>query len=122
MNCRIGELKAIIIKIQHHCQSDKKQYGAGNPFLIPIKHEYCLIYQKLMTGPKSCGFANSSLPFGKSLGETQSAITNFSVIDRQDLSRGPLDAPKTTRHSIKSMDMNLMEVIKNECSSKAEGR
>ena len=43
---KIGELKAIIIKIQHHCQSDQKKYPVGNPFMIPIKHEYCLIYQK----------------------------------------------------------------------------
>jgi len=50
MNPKIGELKAIIIKIQHHCQSDKREYGARNPFLIPIKHEYCLIYQKPITG------------------------------------------------------------------------
>ena len=49
MNEKIGELKAIIIKIQHHCQSDKKEYGTRNPFLIPIKHEYCLIYQKPIT-------------------------------------------------------------------------
>jgi hypothetical protein len=46
MNENIGGLKAIIIKIQHHCQSDKKEYGARNPFMIPIKHEYCLVYQK----------------------------------------------------------------------------
>ena len=31
MNPKIGELKAIIIKIQHHCQSDNKAYGARNP-------------------------------------------------------------------------------------------
>jgi len=47
MNQNIGELKAIIIKVQHHCQSDKKDYRTGNPFMIPIKHEYCLVYQKL---------------------------------------------------------------------------
>ena len=46
-NQNIAETKAIIIKVQHHCQSDKKEYGARNPFLIPIKHEYCLVYQKL---------------------------------------------------------------------------
>ena len=46
MNQNIGELKAIIIKIQHHCQSEKKDYGTRNSFLIPIKHEYCLVYQK----------------------------------------------------------------------------
>ena len=46
MNHNIGELKAIIIKIQHHCQSDQRRYLGGNPFMIPIKHEYCLVYQK----------------------------------------------------------------------------
>jgi hypothetical protein len=50
MNPNVGELKAIIIKIQHHCQSDNKEYGARNPFLIPIKHEYCLVYQKPIHG------------------------------------------------------------------------
>jgi hypothetical protein len=45
MNPGLAELRAIIIKVQHHCQSDRKEY-AGNPFLIPIKHEYCLIFQK----------------------------------------------------------------------------
>ena len=45
MNPKIGELKAIIIKIQHHCLSERREYGT-NPFLIPIKHEYCLVYQK----------------------------------------------------------------------------
>ena len=42
----IGTLKAIIIKIQHHCRSDRNVYPSSNPFLIPIKHEYCLVYQK----------------------------------------------------------------------------
>jgi hypothetical protein len=45
-NQNIGELRAIIIKVQHHCRSDSRSYGAGNPFLIPIRHEYCLIFQK----------------------------------------------------------------------------
>jgi hypothetical protein len=45
MNRRIGQLKAIIIKVQHNVRSDQRTY-ARNPFLIPIKHEYCLIFQK----------------------------------------------------------------------------
>jgi len=45
VNSNIGQLKSIIIKLQHNCQSDNKCYS-HNPFLIPIKHEYCLIYQK----------------------------------------------------------------------------
>lgn len=46
MNPSIGQLKAIIIKVQHNCSSDKKFYRSNNPFLIPIKHEYCLIFEK----------------------------------------------------------------------------
>jgi hypothetical protein len=44
-NPMIGELKSIIIKIQHNERSGVISYR-NNPFLIPIKHEYCLIYQK----------------------------------------------------------------------------
>ena len=46
-NRKIGQLKAIVIKVQHNCRSDRVSYNTGNPFLIPIKHEYCLIYQKV---------------------------------------------------------------------------
>jgi hypothetical protein len=49
INPNVGELKAIIIKIQHNCQSDRREY-ATNPFLIPIRHEYCLVYQKPISG------------------------------------------------------------------------
>jgi len=45
-NTRIGHLRAIIIKIQYNCRSDRINYYTRNPFLIPIKHEYCLIFQK----------------------------------------------------------------------------
>jgi hypothetical protein len=44
-NSNLGELRAIIIKIQHNCKSQAKDYGQSR-FLIPIKHEYCLIFQK----------------------------------------------------------------------------
>lgn len=46
INPNIGQLKAIIIKVQHNCKSDRMFYNSENPFLIPIKHEYCLIFQK----------------------------------------------------------------------------
>jgi len=46
LNKNIGELKAIIIKVQHNCSSDRVFYGSRNPFMIPIKHEYCLVFQK----------------------------------------------------------------------------
>jgi len=44
-NPNLGELRAIIIKIQHNCSSGIKDYGTSR-FLIPIRHEYCLIFQK----------------------------------------------------------------------------
>jgi len=47
LNRNIGQLKAIIIKVQHNCRSDRMVYNSRNPFLIPIKHEYCLVFQKL---------------------------------------------------------------------------
>jgi hypothetical protein len=47
MNDKIGQLKGIIIKIQHNCRSDRMAYDNRNPFLIPIKHEYCLVFQKV---------------------------------------------------------------------------
>ena len=47
LNSQVGQLKAIIIKIQHNCKSDRRNYHSHNPFLIPIKHEYCLIFQKI---------------------------------------------------------------------------
>jgi hypothetical protein len=46
MNSTIGQLRAIIIKVQHNCWSDSKNYGSRNSFLIPIRHEYCLVFQK----------------------------------------------------------------------------
>jgi len=45
-NKNIGQIKGIIIKVQHNCQSDRMLYNSRNPFLIPIKHEYCLVFQK----------------------------------------------------------------------------
>ncbi|PKN61716.1 MAG: hypothetical protein CVU57_28285 [Deltaproteobacteria bacterium HGW-Deltaproteobacteria-15] len=45
-NPNSGELKALIIKLQHKCRSDSVGYHSRNPFLIPIKHEYCLVFRK----------------------------------------------------------------------------
>jgi hypothetical protein len=55
LNNKIGQLKAIIIKIQHHCRSDLRIYRTKNPFLIPIKHEYCLVFQKRRHLPNKVG-------------------------------------------------------------------
>lgn len=45
-NKNIGELKALIIKVQHNTTSSRRFYNSNNPFFIPIQHEYLLIYQK----------------------------------------------------------------------------
>ena len=39
-----GELRSIIIKVQHNCTSDRKRYGKLED--VPIKHEYCIIFKK----------------------------------------------------------------------------
>lgn len=46
-NRNVGELKAVIIKFQHNCKSTySNSYPSGNPFFIPIMHEYCMVFQK----------------------------------------------------------------------------
>ena len=45
-NKKAGQLKAIIVKIQHNTKSSRIAYASKNPFFIPIKHEYCLVFQK----------------------------------------------------------------------------
>ena len=46
VNEKTGQLKSIIIKIQHNTTSSRTSYPSSNPFFIPIKHEYCLVFQK----------------------------------------------------------------------------
>ena len=44
VNFPYGELRSIIIKVQHNCVSDRKRYGKlEDP---PIKHEYCVVFKK----------------------------------------------------------------------------
>lgn len=39
-----GEIRSVIIKVQHNCTSDSKAYGKlEDP---PIKHEYCVVFKK----------------------------------------------------------------------------
>jgi len=47
MNQNIGQMKSLIIKLQYNCRSDQRQYRSRNPFMIPIRHEYCLVFQKM---------------------------------------------------------------------------
>jgi len=44
LNFPYGEIRSVIIKVQHNCTSDRKQYGKlEDP---PIKHEYCVVFRK----------------------------------------------------------------------------
>lgn len=40
----LGQLKSVIIKEQHNCQSDRTRYTGLQD--APIKHEYCAVFQK----------------------------------------------------------------------------
>ena len=44
LNFPHGEIRSVIIKVQHNCMSDRKAYGRlEDP---PIKHEYCVVFKK----------------------------------------------------------------------------
>jgi len=44
LNFPHGEIRSVIIKVQHNCTSDRKSYGKlEDP---PIKHEYCIVFRK----------------------------------------------------------------------------
>jgi hypothetical protein len=47
LNFPHGELRSIIIKVQHNCTSDRKQYGKMED--VPIRHEYCCVFKKPTT-------------------------------------------------------------------------
>ena len=58
-----GQLRSIIIKIQHNCTSDRRAYGKlEDP---PIKHEYCIVFKKT---------TDSSQPEGQPLSHDQLEI------------------------------------------------
>ncbi len=44
LNIPYGEIRSIIIKVQHNCASNRKMYGKLED--VPIKHEYCVISKK----------------------------------------------------------------------------
>lgn len=41
---KVGELRSIVVKLQHHCQSDAKTYGKMED--VRIAHEYCAIFKR----------------------------------------------------------------------------
>ena len=48
LNFPDGEVRSIIIKVQHHCTSDRKRYGRMED--VPIRHEYCIVFKKTGAG------------------------------------------------------------------------
>ena len=48
LNLPFGQLRSIIIKVQHNCNSDRKSYGKLED--VPIKHEYCVVFKKPLAG------------------------------------------------------------------------
>jgi len=44
LNFPYGEIRSSIIKVQHHCTSDRKRYGRMED--VPIRHEYCIVFKK----------------------------------------------------------------------------
>jgi hypothetical protein len=44
LNFPHGEIRSVIIKVQHNCTSDRKAYGKLED--VPIRHEYCVVFRK----------------------------------------------------------------------------
>jgi len=44
LNFPYGEVRSVIIKVQHNCTSDRKRYGKMED--VPIRHEYCVVFKK----------------------------------------------------------------------------
>ena len=44
LNFPHGEIRSVIIKVQHNCTSDRRQYGKLED--VPIRHEYCVVFRK----------------------------------------------------------------------------
>lgn len=43
LNMQVGDLSSILIKVQHNCRSDSKQYSLKEP---RIEHEYCPVFKR----------------------------------------------------------------------------
>jgi hypothetical protein len=48
LNFPLGELRSVIVKVQHNCMSDRKQYGRMED--VPVRHEYCVVFKKVDVG------------------------------------------------------------------------
>jgi len=49
LNFPYGEIRSVIIKVQHNCTSDRKRYGKMED--VPIRHEYCVVFKRTKAGP-----------------------------------------------------------------------
>jgi hypothetical protein len=54
-----GELRSIIIKVQHNCTSDRKFYGKLED--VSIKHEYCVVFKKSLLMSPECEKIDASI-------------------------------------------------------------
>ncbi len=43
MEGELGELRSVLIKVQHNCSSDIRSYRLED---VPIRHEYCVVFKK----------------------------------------------------------------------------
>jgi len=60
LNFPHGEIRSVIIKVQHNCTSDRKQYGKLED--VPIRHEYCVVFRKPVSGIEEGSAANGVQP------------------------------------------------------------
>ena len=60
LNVPYGEIRSIIIKVQHNCTSDRKSYGKLED--VPIRHEYCVVFKKTRAGANVAGERHKSTP------------------------------------------------------------
>jgi hypothetical protein len=44
LNFPYGQIRSVIIKVQHNCTSDRRNYGRMED--VPIRHEYCVVFKK----------------------------------------------------------------------------
>ena len=87
LNFPHGEIRSVIIKVQHNCTSDRRQYGKlEDP---PIKHEYCVVWRKTSVT------ATSSLPHRK-----QSAFRRPAAFACLEISPPSSEPEALNRHAV----------------------
>lgn len=59
LNFPYGEIRSVIIKVQHNCTSDRRLYGRMED--VPIRHEYCVVFRKSAGAQGLCGALDSAV-------------------------------------------------------------